>query len=281
MTSGLLGLFSSLLLSLPTLAALDLPPQVAEAFRNVSVGEEGYLASSNGGRELILEYVKKDWKELLDGLEGVPSPSGTVGAAAMIVGLAAEELPPLDYLDFLDHYLIIYSRGIVGDESLRMQLGGMDRKNHFISVNYEHPRVRALLLRAKELVPKDNAEFQEYLDEQLAGKLSDMYSSGAEDARPPETLPGIKLRAPFESLMEKAKRLGMLKDESEGTRLPKREINGQSDPEKGGAFGGSVSPRGIWGAVAALAILVFALWKGFFKSRFAEGRRSFDRTGKS
>ncbi len=105
-------------------ASLDLPPEVKEAFRRASVGEDGYLYPSGSGRELIIENVKDNWKDLLDHLDDVPSEAGNIRSAARVVGNAAEELPPLEYLDFLDHYLTAYSRGHIEDEILRWQLGG-------------------------------------------------------------------------------------------------------------------------------------------------------------
>lgn len=255
-------------------ASLDLPPEVKEAFSRASVGEDGYLYPSGSGRDLIIEYVKNNWKDLLDQLADVPSEAGSIRSAARVVGNAAEELPPLDYLDFLDHYLTAYSRGHIEDELLRWQLAGVDRKNYFITVNAAHPRVRNLLLRAKELVPKENVAFQEYLDEEFAGKRTDMYfANKSDDARPPETLPGIKLRKPFESLIAKMNR--NRKDSEEATKrdLPARDAASETGTNVAAESDEGISGRRIWILGAALMVLLFAVWKGVFK-KFASKRET-------
>jgi hypothetical protein len=177
----------------------------------------------------------------------------------------------MEYLDFLDQYLIIYSQGKIDDELLQWQLEGFSRKDDFLTVNSKHSRVQALLKRAKELVPKENAKVQRRLDDMLSGEGSDMYMvDKSDDAPPPETLPGIKLRPPFESILSKVMRLGKTNDGAAGHSG--RGSAGQSEAgetEANERSGGG----GLWGNAAALALLGFALWRAFFTRRLAGASR--------
>lgn len=247
-------------------ASPNLTPEAKEAFRKASVGEDGYLYPSGSGRELIIKTVKENWKDLLDHLDDVPSEGGTIRSAARVVGNAAEELPPLEYLDFLEHYLTAYSRGQIDDDILRWQLGGVDRKNYFITVNATHPRVRALLLRTKELVSKNNIAFQEYLDEEIAGKRSDMYMANkSDDDLAPETLPGIKLRSPFESLIAKVHRRSKEPDGSNERKFTASKAKGQPINSTTSDWGSGRTDWKTWTLTAALLALLFAVWKFAFK----------------
>lgn len=251
-------------------AALVLPPEVAEAFRRASTGEDGSLYSPGNGREMVIGHVKTHWKELLDHLDEVPSEGGTRRSAAMVVGLAAEDLPPMEYVDFLDHYLTAYARGGIEEEVLQLQLGGRGRKNDFVVVNVADSRVRTLLLRAKELVPKENVEFQKYLDDELTGERSDMYfANKSDDALPPETLPGIELRSPFESLIAKAKRMTKASDEATKRNRPSPGNAGKPGEYTGAGTDGSEGRSRLWILAGVLVVLAFALWKGILKARLA------------
>jgi hypothetical protein len=126
---------------LATGAALEMPPDVEDALRRAKVGESGGMALGPAERELVTGYVRNHWRDLLDHLDEVPSRSGSVRAATSVVGLAAEDLPPMEYLDFLDHFLTVYAAGKIKDNALQMQLAGIERKNYFITVNSAHPRL--------------------------------------------------------------------------------------------------------------------------------------------
>ena len=261
------SLFWALSLLNGPVVALEMPLETVDAFRNTTLSEGGGLVSFGNEREVVIEFVKMNWREVLDNLDQVPSPGGNVSGAAMLVGAAAEELPPLEYLDFLDAYLTLYERGGVNDDLLRAQLAGDNRKNYFVAVNAAHPRVKALLLRAKNLVPKENVVFQEYLDEEIAGARSDMYFANASrDTPPPETLPGIKLRKPFESLIEKAKR--MTRSSDEATRRNHASVADADEPGSGTEMSERGSKKGsIWLVVGALVILIIAMSKAYRKRR--------------
>jgi hypothetical protein len=246
---------------------LALPENVAEIMSRAGTAEyDGYYPSGETGQPMV-DYVKANWSELLDNLKEVPSAGKSKTSAAMLLGRIAEELPPEDYLEFMAKYLDAYEKGDIPTNIVALQIAGSVRKEYFFAVNFEDARAKSIISRAKSLAPEKETDFRAYMDELMSGKLADMYlANESDDAPRPETLPGIKLRAPFASLIEKAKRMGKIND------------GAQHRPDKVASDSGTVgvvnspqnkaeSPWRIWAIAVALALLGVSMWKVIAKRR--------------
>lgn len=179
-----------------------IPAEMLDIFRGSRPNDGGWIDSDDGRGEELAEYIRANWRYLMTHIGEVPTKDETTISAIALIGQSAEELPPEEYLDFLDAFLSLYSEGLIPDNILMYRLFGMGRKNFFISVNSAHPRVQGFLERTKELVPKENEKLHSIITDLAKGEGSDMYYANAsENDLPPETLPGIKLRRPFESMI--------------------------------------------------------------------------------
>lgn len=226
---------------------------------SAGTGEGGALYPTGPAGQKLIDYVANHWEELLDNIEDVPSYARSPRSAVMWVGSAAENLPPTDYLNFLDHYLTICGERRVDAEVLGLQLMGQNRKQFFLMVNYEHERVRTILHRAQHLIPQENRSLHDLIDKTLAGNLADTYFANAGDDTPlPETLPGIKLRPPFASLIAKRerdeRRAEGLGSSNTPNGMTKSDTNMTEEP-------GSETASGTnWFLGAALAVLALGCW---------------------
>lgn len=204
----LIGLF--ICIACPALAEdFKLDSEIQTLLANSGTTEDGGIYNMEHRQKEVADYVRQNWRLLLANLEKVPTNAGNIDAAAMLIGRCAEDLPPIEYLDFFDAYLDAYSKHQIRDQTLVLQLCGLARKKDFLSVNWEDHRVQSILKRAEELAPRENSDLHALIKKIASGSLSDMYfANSPTHARPPETLPGIKLRPPFESLLGGAKRPG-------------------------------------------------------------------------
>jgi hypothetical protein len=250
--------------------ALDMPPDVEEGFKHASVGESGGLfTGAPEHRDILVEYVKSNWRELLPHFEEVQVRGNTIESKISVIGIAAEELEPLEYLNFLDEYLILVRQGRVPLDEMVSQIGGNGRKRDFMAVNWKYPKVREQLTAVMKLNEEKGGILSPDevtgLQSVAEGGEADSYDDGT-GREPPETLPGVKLENPFASLIKKATR-------------PEKTKAAAAGNSGGGKAGQSValvteaneSSGGghLWGIAAALALLAFALWRAFFKRRQA------------
>jgi hypothetical protein len=85
---------------------------------------------------------------------------------------------------------------------------GNDKKDDFLSVNWEYPRVRVILKKVIKLIPTTDEDLRSCVEEIASGRLADNYMTDKGDDDPrPETLPGIKLVRPWDSLLKKYERM--------------------------------------------------------------------------
>jgi hypothetical protein len=145
---------------------------------------------------------------------------------------------------------------------------GREKKDDFLPVNWEHPRVRAILTKMRKLIPQTNESLQSYVEDVATGKLADNYMTNEGDDAPlPETLPGIKLVRPWDSLIKKYERMTGKKIEEphDPTFNPRPEKANHTKPTSEAVIASSQSPtkaRGwLWlsGLVLALPIL-YGIW---------------------
>lgn len=203
-----LRLFIFLTALLPALALAEtdfkLPAEIAELFRHAGTTEYGtvYVGKGKEPNLQLREYVAGHWLELLDNFESIQTVGNTSYASIVTLGLLAEDLPPEQYVEFMDHYVDLYSQHRIPDRQFLLQLMGVGRKAYFMTVNAKHPKVRAILKKAQDVVPVDNVALQSAIASEISGEGDDMYyANKSDDEPPPQTMPGIKLKTPFESLI--------------------------------------------------------------------------------
>jgi len=178
-----------------TARALEMPPEVEAAFRKASVGEGGGLLTDKPAqREFVIDYVKANWRELLPRFEEIQVRGNNTASRISVIGVAAEELEPLEYLDFLDEYLSLVRQGKVPLRELVSQILGKGRKQYFIAVNFKHPRVKEVLAAAMRLYEERgtglSADEVSCLEHLAEGRLAGSYVDEGSGRKPPETLPG-------------------------------------------------------------------------------------------
>lgn len=223
------------------------------------VTEFGSFGTSTGDEAAFKAYICSNWDDLLKNLDTIPPPKKNKNLLIAIIGVAAEDLPPEEYINFLERYLDLAEANKIPKNQLSMQLGGRAKKNYFLSVNWKHPRVAAIFQRALKLFPDPGEPNHEALLQEASGKLADNYRTGKSvDTPNPETLSGIELRPPDESFFERLKKTRSRDEISTQQRAPQAVRNtlstatGDASP-----FGSSRLPWVIAGALL-LALIAFA-----------------------
>lgn len=185
----------------------------------------------------FVNYIHKNWREIADNIEWLPLAEGdripekvAFNASVMHFGQTCESLPPLEYLDFFEKMLSLCEEGRIGFEAVDFLYHPQDEKDCFFSVNWEHPRVQKIFARLRKLIPPGKVDFLSMLEDESKGELAENYlNDKSGDAPLPETLPGIKLKRPWDSLIKKYERMtGKKVDVPYNSRYNPR-------PEKGSA----------------------------------------------
>lgn len=227
---------------------------------------EEYFTSSDV--KAYEDFALKHWKILLSDVDRLPSRRGnpqTVTAAQ--ISVFCEKLPPMEYLDLLDRLIDLVAGEKINPDTLMAQINGTESKHLFIAVNFEHARVRDLLRRAKE-VSGDHPNIVRSLERHESGELADGYqvTNGADFF--PQTLPGIKLRHPDETLIRKYEQMTGRRiprdprfETQSAIRPPRRMAQGEVPGNDPGEPRSPASTMWPWIAGGAtIVVACFGLW---------------------
>ncbi|MDB6078476.1 MAG: hypothetical protein JWO82_2223 [Akkermansiaceae bacterium] len=242
---------------------LDLPPEIADKFQQKHLVDDGSGDINKRISPELTQYVLSHWRELLENFETIHTRADTSASSITTLGLVAEALPPEDYVDFMDRYVEIYAQGRIPERALVSQLRGVGRKSLFMAVNARHPKVLAVLNKAKGAVPVENLELQKIITDEMNGKGVDGYYFDAVQGTPsPETMPGIHLKPPFGSsttaLGTRGIRHSITNDAAgDGTGLPAQSSIGASTLLA--AFKARPGKYGVM--LLSLALLLVALFR--------------------
>jgi hypothetical protein len=260
--------------------AYELPIEVTNAITNDSWGIQLTPALS---RNELTTYFLSNWSQLLNNIEHFPTrmydPSYKKERIISTVSTFYEDcalLEPLVYVDFLDKVLSLRESGRITPGELQLILLPDNSKSDFLSVNYEHPRVANILEKAISLVPPDDDGLKRCLEDMANGSLADNYlTNKSMDAPLPQTLPGIKLKRPWGSLIKKYEKITGTKvppdpdfpeePQSRPERRPHQ--SGLSDDSEINTARQTISPtsKSMIGAMAALSvgglIWMWARWR--------------------
>ena len=262
-------LIISLGIKLDGVAELVFPPDIANAISTSGTGESGGLFVRGVERQTFIDYLCKNWREITKNIEILPDTKGNFykksdafNASVNTFGAACESLPPEEYLEFLEQFVGLYEDKRIGYMPFDFQLSGSDKKECFLEVNWEHPRVQGIISRARRLIPPSEISTLSWLDEAAKGELADNYMTNKSDDAPlPETLPGIKLKRPWGSLIKKFELIT-------GKKVPHDPKFDPRPSRRGGGSGESAAARTedqpIWpwfACVTALFVLSFLIWR--------------------
>lgn len=223
-------------------AGIAIPDDIEVGFEKGRTGESGGLFLEDVDRERFIGYVCENWREITDHIESLPRAKGSFGTkdgafdcSVNTFATACEWLPPEEYVDFLNKLADLYEQERIGYLAVKFQLGGNAKKDSFLAVNWHHPSVNAFLQRMKTLVP--DQKDVDWIEGVLRGDHEDSYMVNKSDDAPlPETLPGVKLKRPFASIIPRFERLTGKKvppdprfPEDDSSRPPRRPGSGDSD----------------------------------------------------
>jgi hypothetical protein len=256
-------------------AQQKLPDDIAQAFAKSDRYFAPGTAMSTDDPKFI-GYILKNWRWIANEIEILPKlerdiPEKDVAFNVSVIRFSetCEKLSPLEYVDFLDQMLVLYEQKRISDNAFENALSPSLEKRDFLAVNYEHPRVAAILKKKIGLTPPEDEDARSGLEDMANGKFADnyMYDRGDDDPLP-ETLPGVKLKRPWGSLIQKYERLTGKKvppapdfPDEDQTRPERRAgTSGATHvhrEDEALANDGSMSPA-IWGA-AGLACVAAAV----------------------
>jgi hypothetical protein len=263
----------------PAQAEFVIPHEIVVSFVQSSIGESGGLYIYGVDEDKFISYIQNNWKVIVDNTKSLPlhphekKLNSEISLTSLcILAAACERLPPLEYLDFLDQMIVIFEQ----DKNTRITISnvllGIDRKHDFLSVNWEHPRVRTILAKAKQLIPPDNVDLLSCVDDMASGALADNYRTNVSgDVPNPETLPGIKLVRPWDSLIRKYERMtGKKHEEPHDSQFNPRpeKRDGTSDFSTPALADASPSVKKKQWMICGLLLLAIASAAGIIWARF-------------
>lgn len=205
-----------ILLSMPLLKGLDVPDDIVEGIRKSRTLESGGLVIDGVDRDRMLEYVRLHWRDILDQIESFPEAHGdfsgnkqnAINASVIHFGAICESLPPEEYVEFLEKFIGLVEEGKIQYFPLIHQLmASTSWKDCFLQVNYSHPKVQAFLQRAMKVIPESDPDMLAFVKLAADGELADTYLTNRSDDFRPQTLPGVKLKRPWGSLIRAYERM--------------------------------------------------------------------------
>lgn len=194
-----------------------IPSEVESGIKQSGIGESGGFFIHGVEKEKFYDFIKYHWREMADNIEVLPSADAGPGfsfnsekvarsASAMNFAAACEILPPEEYVEFLDKWTSLAEEGRIPFAAFERM--GVDQKYCFLDVNWEHPKVKGILRRMIKLAPPNEESWLEMMTAIANGELADTYMENMSDDAPlPQTLPGIKLKKPWGSLIKRYERL--------------------------------------------------------------------------
>lgn len=268
------------IISLSAWANFLLPPDIAQGISRSTIGESGGFGIREVEEKRFSEYIRQHWREIAENIESLPmadpgpgrsytSEKDAFNASAANFGAACEVLPPMEYLDFLEKWLDLYQQEKISDWTLQRQLMGLSQKDNFLDVNWEHPRVKNIATRTKELIP----DFQ-YADSILNGTLADGYLNSKSDDDPlPETLPGIKLKRPWGSVLKKYERMTGKKSPHDPHFDPRPTTRIKGKPSSESGIQDPSESLSFWQWLIGSVVVLISIF-GVLRSRLNHGKRA-------
>ncbi len=257
----------------------EIPEDISRAIATAGMGESGGFGVRDIDEDVFYDYIRANWRQIAENIEVLPladpgpgrsflSEADAIRASVIRFTAACEALPPMEYVEFLETMIGLHEQGKISFEMLQDgPFMPVWRKHSFLSVNWEHPRVAAILNKMIELTPPEKESFLSLLRDEAAGELADNYMTArSDDDELPETLPGIKLQRPWASLIRQYERITGKKvphdPKYDGPRPERRGSSSPDAPAGDGEEAPSSRPLWPWLVFAVVTLpAAFLLWK--------------------
>jgi len=147
-----------------------LPPSIETYLRDErnSVTEDNFLPDTLPGSLDFVRSVTANWRTVLNEMPQL-APDGRQQA---VIVVAAEFLPPKEYLAFVNGLCDLRLQGRVLPGALRSVLWANMVKSGFLAYNYDHAEVGPLVARLRSQLSKDYpGEWEIFFDDLISGKM--------------------------------------------------------------------------------------------------------------
>ena len=165
-------------------ASITLPAPVQDYLKNSHIGEDGSLPSRQGARWMFEGYLKNNWREVLNDLNTITPTNNEKCKIVIGCEQKTEEL---------------FARGQIDMVVVEKVLAPSAARSGFLAANWQHPAVRSLMDKFRNLIPANNY-LKSYPDAVLSGKakkdLDEMNRNYGENG--PTPLPFSSLGNPVE-----------------------------------------------------------------------------------
>ncbi len=245
--------------------------------------EMGSFGTKAGDEEAFGNYIRSNWRTIVLEVDGLMNDGvdGMHGFTYSTLAYACEDLPGEEYVDFLDSLAKMLEKKKAAGERLPnygQLFSGFGAKKNFLSVNHGHPSVKRLLQRLIDLFQDEPPDGASVFEAQINGELADNYLTDVAPGSPlPETLPGIRLKRPWASLIGKYEQLTGKKvppdpDFPEGVQTRPSKRNPAAAGERGETSAETGEGGGIKWTLVAAAIAGLAALVAVAKSALKKGR---------
>lgn len=157
-------LFAVLTLITVSLQALEMPPDVKQAFEKATVTEDDMLNGPGGTRMILMGYMKKNWAAVFDHLEEV---APTRSQKAVLIR-ASESLEAQEYFTFLKKMKQYREAGRLTAEEFDEAIFPSRYRADFLPYNYQNQEVREFVTSVRSLV---TPKWQHGIDTLLSGEM--------------------------------------------------------------------------------------------------------------
>src|SRR6266511_3365663 len=145
-----------------SLFAEELPENIKMCIEKSEVTEDNELNGPHGCTELLMRYMKTNWRSVLGDL-GTIAPTDPKKCRVM---RACESLPPEEYLQFLNETRDMYAAKKLSTLVFQKVLWASRYKEGFLAMNYQVPAVRSFV---ESLFPICPAEWHDSFRGVLSG----------------------------------------------------------------------------------------------------------------
>jgi len=146
------------------ISAITLPQPIQNYLDSERLTEDETLPRLETDGKIFIEYVVINRVQLLtEFVEQAPTLE-----KQKLLAAAMEFSTPINYLAVLDGICVLKEDGKIDDELLSFAIRGTVIVKGFLSFNYQHSDIQALINRVKMLLP-DDSDLQPYLDSILNG----------------------------------------------------------------------------------------------------------------
>lgn len=159
----------ALLLSTIKIVA-EVPPNVPAFLKDESnaIREDGFLPSRMPASMDFVRSVTSNWRDILQELPTL----ATDGRKQSLVIVAAEFLPPPDYIEFINQLCVLRAQNKLVPEALRFVLWANMGKSGFLAYNFDQPQLASALHSLENQMTRDYPnDWRDFFADIKSGKM--------------------------------------------------------------------------------------------------------------